>query len=50
MTQPNTPEVGAVVMIVDDVPANLAVLHDALEAAGYRVRVATSGQTALDSV
>ncbi len=50
MTQPNTPEAGAVVMIVDDVPANLAVLHDALESAGYQVRVATSGQAALDSV
>ncbi len=39
----------AVVMIVDDVPANLAVLHDALEQAGYTVRVATSGERALDS-
>lgn len=39
----------AVVMIVDDVPANLAVLHDALEAAGYTVRVATSGLHALES-
>ncbi|MGQ0502744.1 MAG: response regulator [Panacagrimonas sp.] len=40
---------GSVVMIVDDVPANLAMLHDALEQAGYTVRVATSGQRALDS-
>lgn len=39
----------AVVMIVDDVPANLAVLHDALEQAGYSVRVATSGERALES-
>ncbi|MGQ0621626.1 MAG: response regulator [Panacagrimonas sp.] len=46
MTQPGD---AAVVMIVDDVPANLAVLHDALEAAGYIVRVATSGARALES-
>lgn len=44
-----TSPVEAVVMIVDDVPANLAVLHDALEQAGYTVRVAISGQRALDS-
>lgn len=43
----NRPE--AVIMIVDDVPANLAVLHDALDQAGYTVRVATSGEHALDS-
>jgi DNA-binding NarL/FixJ family response regulator len=39
----------AVVMIVDDVPANLAMLHDALEQGGYTVRVATSGERALES-
>ena len=39
----------ATLMIVDDVPANLAVLHDALESAGYTVRVATSGQQAIAS-
>ncbi|WP_420465331.1 response regulator [Panacagrimonas sp.] len=50
MTQPSTTEAPAVVMIVDDVPANLAMLHDALEQAGYRVRVATSGVRALESV
>ncbi len=35
------------VLIVDDVPDNLAVLHDALDAAGYTVLVATEGHTAL---
>jgi DNA-binding NarL/FixJ family response regulator len=35
------------VLIVDDVPDNLAVLHDALDAAGYTVLVATDGTTAL---
>jgi DNA-binding NarL/FixJ family response regulator len=35
------------VLIVDDVPDNLAVLHDALDAAGYTVLVATDGHTAL---
>jgi len=35
------------VLIVDDVPDNLAMLHDALDAAGYTVLVATSGATAL---
>tara|TARA_R110000787_G_scaffold20790_41_gene61999 strand:+ start:2169 stop:3074 length:906 start_codon:yes stop_codon:yes gene_type:complete len=39
----------ATLMIVDDVPANLAVLHDALEQAGYSVRVATSGARAIES-
>ncbi|MBS7778087.1 response regulator [Acidovorax sp. CCYZU-2555] len=35
------------VLIVDDVPDNLAMLHDALDAAGYIVLVATSGEAAL---
>ena len=35
------------VLIVDDVPDNLAVLHDALDAAGYTVLVATEGNSAL---
>lgn len=41
--------VSATVLIVDDVPENLAVAHDALDAAGYLVRVATSGLAALES-
>jgi DNA-binding response OmpR family regulator/DNA-binding CsgD family transcriptional regulator len=36
-----------VVLIVDDVPDNLSVLHDALDEAGYTVLVATHGEGAL---
>ncbi|WP_418321440.1 response regulator [Piscinibacter sakaiensis] len=36
-----------VVLIVDDVPDNLAVLHDALDESGYTVLIATDGETAL---
>jgi len=36
-----------VVLVVDDVPDNLAMLHDALEESGYTVLVATSGGAAL---
>ena len=36
-----------VVLVVDDVPDNLAVLHDALDESGYTVLVATSGAAAL---
>jgi DNA-binding response OmpR family regulator len=35
------------VLVVDDNPANLAVLFDALEEAGYRVLISGDGQTAL---
>ncbi len=38
---------GDVVLIVDDVPDNLAVLHDALDEAGHTVLVATDGPSAL---
>lgn len=38
---------GDVVLIVDDVPENLSLLHDALDEAGYMVLVATSGESAL---
>ena len=50
---PNSPDIrgagrsAGVVLIVDDVPDNLALLHDALDAAGYTVLVATDGATAL---
>lgn len=37
------------VLIVDDVPENLALLHDALDESGYTVLVATSGEAALRS-
>lgn len=36
-----------VVLIVDDVPDNLAVLHDALDESGYTVLVAINGEAAL---
>ena len=36
-----------VVLIVDDVPENLSLLHDALDEAGYTVLVATHGEAAL---
>lgn len=36
-----------VVLVVDDVPDNLAVLHDALDESGYTVLVALSGAAAL---
>ena len=35
------------VLIVDDVPDNLSLLHDALDEAGYAVLVATDGESAL---
>ena len=37
------------VVIVDDVPDNLSVLHDALDDSGYTVLVATNGEAALKS-
>lgn len=36
-----------IVLIVDDVPDNLALLHDALDEIGYTVLVATSGEAAI---
>ena len=36
-----------VVLIVDDVPDNLSVLHDALDESGYTVLVAAHGEAAL---
>ena len=35
-----------VVLIVDDVPDNLSLLHDALDDEGYTVLVATHGEAA----
>jgi CheY-like chemotaxis protein/DNA-binding CsgD family transcriptional regulator len=45
MSQQNQP---LLVLIVDDVPDNVAVLHDALDESGYTVLVANSGKAALD--
>jgi CheY-like chemotaxis protein len=36
-----------IVLIVDDIPDNLSVLHDALDESGYIVLVATDGESAL---
>ncbi len=36
-----------IVLIVDDIPENLSLLHDALDEAGYTVPVATNGESAL---
>lgn len=36
-----------IVLVVDDVPENLAVLHDALDESGFTVLVANNGETAL---
>ncbi len=44
---PHTQAPGTVVLIVDDVPDNVAVLHDALDEAGYTVLVALDGESAL---
>lgn len=38
-----------VVLIVDDIPENLSMLHDALDEAGYTVLVATNGESAIQS-
>jgi len=40
-------EAAGVVLIVDDIPDNLAVLHDALDESGYTVLVATDGASAI---
>lgn len=37
----------SIVLIVDDVPDNLAVLHDALDESGFTVLVANNGEAAL---
>jgi DNA-binding response OmpR family regulator/DNA-binding CsgD family transcriptional regulator len=49
LPRPTLPDAIAtgLVLIVDDVPDNLAMLHDALDAAGYTVLVATDGASAL---
>lgn len=39
--------VGGSILIVDDVPANLSILQNTLESAGYNVSVAPSGEIAL---
>ncbi len=41
------PHPSTVVLLVDDVPDNVALLHDALDEAGYTVLVALDGESAL---
>jgi CheY-like chemotaxis protein/DNA-binding CsgD family transcriptional regulator len=43
----NSQKQSSLVLIVDDVPSNIAVLHDALDEYGYTVLVASNGETAL---
>ena len=40
---------GSRILVVDDTPANIDVLFEVLNAAGYEVAVATSGETALET-
>lgn len=44
------PAHAATVLVVDDTPANLRVLAELLSAQGHRVRVAASGQRAIEAV
>ena len=50
MTENTITTEGARILIVDDVPANLRILSDALESQGYRIQAATDGETALQLV
>jgi len=50
MTPPLDRSAADVVLIVDDQPGNLSLLHDALDESGYTVLVATSGEQALTRV
>jgi len=43
----NTVGAGASILIVDDIPANLNLLSDALEPAGYNILAAPSGEVAV---
>ena len=45
--RPGEGEGAGVVLIVDDIPDNLAVLHDALDESGYTVLVAIDGASAI---
>lgn len=48
MNKPFDRHASGVVLIVDDIPENLAVLHDALDESGYTVLVANNGAAALE--
>ena len=47
LPDPGSPGNADVVLVVDDVPDNIALLNDALDEAGHTVLVATSGEAAL---
>ena len=47
MSQPSISGKGAKILIADDIPANLNLLSDALEPAGYSILAAPSGEVAL---
>ena len=47
MSEPNMDLSGSRILVVDDMPANIDVLCQSLEAAGYRVIVASAGEVAL---
>jgi CheY-like chemotaxis protein/DNA-binding CsgD family transcriptional regulator len=47
LDEPSLPGSADVVLVVDDVPENIALLNDALDEAGYTVLVATGGEAAL---
>lgn len=42
-SSPASEAIANIVLIIDDVPENLSLLHDALDEAGYTVLVATRG-------
>ena len=44
MSGPDVPAASAAILIVDDTPANLAVMVDCLETQGFRVLVAQDGE------
>jgi DNA-binding response OmpR family regulator/DNA-binding CsgD family transcriptional regulator len=48
VSSPASPHAGSRVLIIDDVPANIGLLRDVLTAAGFRVFVAESGESALE--
>lgn len=48
MISPGEHKTDTIVLIVDDVPENLAVLHDALDELGFTVLVANHGEAALE--
>ncbi|MEB3754579.1 response regulator transcription factor [Acinetobacter sp. MD2(2019)] len=48
MSDLTVPSEASVVLIVDDVPENLGLLHESLDRAGYRVLVTTDGLSAIE--